>query len=974
MGQRMRKSVEKNAAQMGPNCSLTWSSGPVNLSLLPSIHRKVRNNVFFCLSHLVLWISDVLEHFSSKSQILAQVSPLHISELERLNAECRQNDVSFLMAFVKGVYGAIFLDAGCGSYLFPLPPLASGSIISSISPHLEKDTYRIEIGNVADGYRHTVAQCVGLSSYACSNLPNNEQDSVPAVTTEALLHGAETYHPLTTDASRSFSSPPFEGKCFPLVPQNTYKYDSLIIRDPFGVLEGHLDEVRSWYWAPASVDIQHEPISLSHFPIDTSSAKLVSFHDFNMSTHASEYFEFMKNHCLGTSDASCTSELGQRLLSTADIYFAPTYSSIASIATNEILKLCTGTGQPISQWLIFDVPELNAHSFAPSSLDALRSAKITLAGCGPIGFELAKNITQTGIASSGSLYLVDNDTLNCRQLSDIAFADSTQLHLPLSKCLRTSLAHAGFTGKIRDYRLELEDKSSAQYSAFLWNTDLVFSATKDYSSRYFLEEQCILFETPMIDGGVSGHLGSVQACVPHLTNPYSAYKHSSEFFLETSHKDAYFPTSYRSCIKWAQTTISSHFSDPFVHGLTAYRNLDEHPLEQLTTFNLQSLHELLCKAPTRLEDCVQWALDWFHLSFDYGPRLQLLSLPLDHQSDSGEMFWKKGRIAPRSVPLNLELTHHRSAISAAALLRAVVYHILPLDSGLDRNQALLRLYETMCPMILKMAGAMRPMTFKRALDQSNEGEDDARDRLCSAIRAVLPKYKTEKLPSTPDLDLEPHVDNALLLEFQCAVANVRSSCFGLGTISQLITLQERSKFHLLTPITSTSLVASLMTIEAFKLLIARQRPLVLNSTPSGPLFHYDRFFGLSSNVFQTAPSAPLKVLINLEDRKFTSWDLLHLHVSSSITIGEFIAMVKDIYGVNVVFLAVETSLVFTTVIPHLSRRSHCNFRQATQAISSSAKSIMCQPFIELTLSAENDEGEEIEGFPKMIVHWISDSD
>jgi len=1015
----MRETVERNAAQLGPHCIIKWCSSPPHPSSLPTTLHRVRIFLNRIDSVPKKWRLTLFCIFHRLLQVFLQTVPRHISILESLNQECRNHGVIFILAFTLGIYGSIFVDAGNRSSLFPNQPTASGSIIYSILPALDKSYYRITVPNCWGACNRHFGHFIGLSSSNSSNLPRNDSISVPAIVTAEMLSGSELFPPRPELTGGPVLPPvprPFEGLRFPIDTSIGSHQDSIVIKDPYDVLEAHLGEVQSWYWCDTEIKIRHVSISSSLSSSSLTSSSLFTFSDNNMIANADGYKRVLRStlgieeddpshpaHSASTSpipsssssspssspsspDSIMLSRLKSAASSSFDIqtsFFAPTNSFIGASVAHEMLKICSGVGVPLSQWLLFDVPELSASSLSlgSSSPTSLHSAKVSIAGCGPLGFELAKNIVFSGIASSsgGAVHLVDDELLRRRHLPDIAFLvdPHSDLLSPRSTCLSNAMSKMGFTGKVRAVtESPLAENSTAEYCAFLWDTDLVFSAAKSSTQRLFIDEQCVFFGTPMIDGGVDGPLGSVQVCIPHLTNNYAAYKDPYVPDPFMSHqKAATFPTSFIDCIVWARNIITT--TDLVSLRLAAYSAFQQDPnLEKMPSISLSKPYELIYRSPKTLEDCIQWAVDWFVYTFDYGPRLQLLSIPLSQVNFEGEKFWKMGRIPPRSVLLDLGLEDHRSVIILASIFRAITYRLLPTHSEKDPASSIERHYREQSAAILKAARGMSPLSFHSALEYASEDDNVTRVRLSAELSRIFGSETPLDLPPILDLDWGLHTDNQMLLELLRSVSNVRSSCYGLGTISTLDILLLASPNAHLTPITTTSIVASLMTIEAIKFLSAPKINETTSSIHSGtaspPVLYQDRFFGLSSNVFLNAPSTKLQVNIVLGNRCFTNWDLLHINAHPSMTISQLLDIIKDMYNVETTFLAAGTSLIYTNILPHVQRRMFGNLRQTAQALASGSRPHSRQPFVELTLSGESADGEDVDAFPKIFLHWTGE--
>ena len=142
--------------------------------------------------------------------------------------------------------------------------------------------------------------------------------------------------------------------------------------------------------------------------------------------------------------------------------------------------------------------------------ELLRSAKVTIIGCGALGTVLANNLCRAGI---GHLTIADRDYIELNNLQrQILFdEDDIKHHLPKAIAAAERLRHINSEVTVEPL---VEDINADGIEALVQETDLVLDATDNFETRYLLNDVCIKYSRPWIYSGVIASYGVTMNIVP----------------------------------------------------------------------------------------------------------------------------------------------------------------------------------------------------------------------------------------------------------------------------------------------------------------------------------------------------------------------------------------------------------------------------------------------------------------------------
>jgi hypothetical protein len=201
-----------------------------------------------------------------------------------------------------------------------------------------------------------------------------------------------------------------------------------------------------------------------------------------------------------------------------------------------------------------------------------------------------------------------------------------------------------------------------------------------------------------------------------------------------------------------------------------------------------------------------------------------------------------------------------------------------------------------------------------------------------------------------------------LLDFVLAAANLRSRCYSFGSVEILDVLQLFNSDPV-APITTVSTTAGLMCLEGLKVLGR-------HSLPTAPTVNYfrDYFIGLQNNLFTASSSKILKQL-SVPGRTITAWDSFSLTVPRSLTLQQFILLVRKVYQEEVNMISHGMHLLYMSVLPtHAVRLQRPLLVFSAQASSQNAH-VIHTPMLCLELTVETLDGQDMEDFPQMVLRF-----
>ena len=281
---------------------------------------------------------------------------------------------------------------------------------------------------------------------------------------------------------------------------------------------------------------------------------------------------------------------------------------MGALAAHEVLKR-GGRYSPLSEmfWKEMDVEEN-----VPETL--------LVVGAGAIGCELLKNLALLPKPPS-LVHVVDPDSIEVSNLSrQLLFRESDVGKSKARVAGAKTEELSGGRCKVECKEVWLNSDTEASVGEEIYRVGAVLGAVDNQDARRYVDSRCCWHQVPYVDGGTQGHQGSVQMCLPHLTQPYSASEDPPVTVTPQCTLHMY-PTSATHTLMLAKDVF---------HGLFT--------------------KDVASHAVSTWQDCLEWAQRLFEERFV----VQIKELLKRHPPESlvketGAMFWSPPRRCPRPL-------------------------------------------------------------------------------------------------------------------------------------------------------------------------------------------------------------------------------------------------------------------------------------------------------------------------------------
>ncbi|CAK9034573.1 Ubiquitin-like modifier-activating enzyme 1 (Ubiquitin-activating enzyme E1) [Durusdinium trenchii] len=226
---------------------------------------------------------------------------------------------------------------------------------------------------------------------------------------------------------------------------------------------------------------------------------------------------------------------------------------------------------------------------------------------------------------------------------------------------------------------------------FWLGLDGICNALDNMEARFYVDDQCVKYERPLLESGTMGPAGNVDPVVPFKTHTYRDGGQADEGGGIPMCTLRNFPHLPDHCIEWAR----DQFELFFVKSVKQLKKFNEDPGTFIgdissstdvtqSIFEVRGLLSLLnAAASPSIESAGQTAFDFFHLLF----RDKILDLTAafpadariidpDTKQDKG-LFWSGHKRFPQSTAFDVEKETHRRFLAASTALFAAMLGAVP---------------------------------------------------------------------------------------------------------------------------------------------------------------------------------------------------------------------------------------------------------------------------------------------------------
>ncbi|MBV9229317.1 MAG: ThiF family adenylyltransferase [Chloroflexi bacterium] len=145
--------------------------------------------------------------------------------------------------------------------------------------------------------------------------------------------------------------------------------------------------------------------------------------------------------------------------------------------------------------------------------ERLKTASVTIIGCGALGTVLANNLCRAGI---GRLVIADRDYIELNNLQRQILFDEEDVERRLPKAIAAVERLRRVNSEVKLEAL-VEDINADGIEALVRDTDLVLDATDNFETRYLINDVCIKHHRPWIYSGVIASYGVTMNIIPDDT-------------------------------------------------------------------------------------------------------------------------------------------------------------------------------------------------------------------------------------------------------------------------------------------------------------------------------------------------------------------------------------------------------------------------------------------------------------------------
>ncbi|CAJ1448985.1 unnamed protein product [Effrenium voratum] len=536
----------------------------------------------------------------------------------------------------------------------------------------------------------------------------------------------------------------------------------------------------------------------------------------------------------------------------------PLCAFLGGICAQEVVKVA-GKFTPIPGWLHFNAVEalpaevptdaqpLNnrydalASVYGHAFIKKLQSLKYFMVGCGALGCEFLKNFALNGVCCGpdGLLTVTDADRIELSNLTRQFLFREHNVGQPKSKAA-TAMAQVMNPGmKVRALEMFVGPKTEDSFNDDFWlSLDGICNALDNMEARFYVDDQCIKYEKPLLESGTMGPAGNVDPVVPFKTQTYRDGGQADEGGGIPMCTLRNFPHLPDHCIEWAR----DQFELFFVKSVKQMKKFKEDPaafISEVGTstdltqsiFEVRGLLSLLnAAARPSVQTAGQTAFDFFHLLFRDKIQDLIAAFPADSRiidpdtkQDKG-LFWSGHKRFPQAMVFNVETETHWRFLAAATALFAAMLGAVPQKKEGD---------DTWCQEFKSKAWAAALVKDLRVPEYVSGGVNMDGDAAAGASAAKsdskavlqgllqqLEVFKGQALPALEEADFEKDDDFNFHIDFITRCANLRADNYHIANSDfQKVKLVAGRIVPAIA--TTTAAVCGLVMLELFKLLLKK---------------------------------------------------------------------------------------------------------------------------------------------------------
>lgn len=861
-------------------------------------------------------LSDLSESNLSQFKCIVVTDLLSLEDQIKLNEFTHKNDIGFIQASIRGLFGQLFVDLGDN---FTVIDQTGEEPLNGIVSDIDKD------GTVTmlDDSRHGLEDGNYVKFKEVEGMPKLNDSEKPF-----KIEVLGPYAFKIVDFDPSVYGTYVKGGLYQQVkmPVNL-KFQSLAqqLKNPEFVISdfAKFDRVNTLHYGFQA---------LAGFQVKNNGKLPKPYNKENFN----ELLEYAKQIKTAQPIVEEDHDLDEKLLeslcyqSTGDV--PGTNAFFGGLIAQEVLKCCSSKFGPVKQFFYFDSLEslpdikqfprteettkplgtrydLQIAVFGKEFIEKVQNLKIFLVGTGAIGCEMLKNWAMMGLGSGpeGKIFITDNDSIEKSNLNRQFLFRPKDVGKNKSEVAKLSVEvmNPNLKGKITAMIDKVGNDTEDIFNDKFWNNlDLVTNALDNVDARTYIDRRCVFYKKPLLESGTLGTKGNTQVIIPNLTESYSSSQDPPEKSIPLCTLRS-FPNKIDHTIAWAKSLFQGYFAEnpESVNLYLSQPNYVEQTLKQNPDIKgtLENISNSLNKRPYTFEDCVKWAREQFEIKYNHEIKQLLYNFPKDAKTSNGGNFWSGPKRAPEPLVFDINNKNHYDFVVSGANLLAFIY-------GLKQsNEANIEYYE-------KVLGEIK---FDDYVPKSNvaiaANDDEAKEQM-NALNNTIDDDELKKVagslpePSTlagyrlTPVEFEKDDDTNHHIEFITAASNCRAENYGIETADY-----SKTKFiagKIIPAIaTTTALVTGLVCLELYKVLDSTK---IIEDFKNGFINLALPFIGFSE------PIQSQKKKYN--DKEFDQiWD--RFDINGDITLQELIDHLKNNEGLEITMLSYGVSLLYASFYP-----------------------------------------------------------
>lgn len=643
----------------------------------------------------------------------------------------------------------------------------------------------------------------------------------------------------------------------------------------------------------------------------------------------------------------------------------------------EVLKCVSSKFGPVKQWFYFDslesLPNIEEFPrdeestkplgtrydsqialFGKQFVETVQNLRVFLVGSGAIGCEMLKNWAMMGLGSgpNGKIIVTDMDSIEKSNLNRQFLFRPKDVGKNKSEVAKSAVEAMNplLSGKIESLLEKVGPETENIFDDKFWNNlDLVTNALDNVDARTYIDRRCIFYKKPLLESGTLGTKGNTQVVIPNMTESYSSSQDPPEKSIPLCTLRS-FPNKIDHTIAWAKSLFQGYFSEnpESVNLYLSQPNYVEQTLKQNPDIKgtLENIADYLNHRPYTFEDCIKWARAQFEIKFNHDIQQLLYNFPKDAKTSNGGNFWSGPKRAPDALVFDLGNKNHSDFVIAGANLLASIYGLK--QTNFDDNYYSKVLSETKIDPFTPKTGVSIAANDNEAEEQMQNVNNSVDDDSIKKIAASLPEPSTLAGYRLSPIEFEKDDDTNHHIQFITAASNCRAENYSIEPADY-----SKTKFiagKIIPAIaTTTALVTGLVCLELYKVLDTTK---TIEDFKNGFINLALPFIGFSEPI-QSAKG-------KYNDKEFDQiWDRFQL--DGDITLQELLDHFESKEGLEITMLSYGVSLLYASFFPPKKIKERASLKLTDLIKEVSKKDI--PPHVHnliFEVCCDDKEGEDVE--------------